>query len=103
MDEELNKLKSKMGTICRQMKLMTDEKELMNKWQETFDFRREQLKSNYFENWKQYFEEYPFCKNFNYALFVRILIFKLLELILKITIYFFLLRLKVMWHIFIQS
>lgn len=59
-----------MQTMCSQMKKITNEKELFEKWKESFAFRRNQLQTGYFSNWKLYFDEYPFCKQQNYTEYV---------------------------------
>lgn len=61
---------SDMEEICVQMKNIKDEKELFEQWKSTFTYRRYQLQSESFSNWKLYFDEYPFVKQQNYAQFV---------------------------------
>ncbi|XP_073825786.1 uncharacterized protein isoform X2 [Musca autumnalis] len=60
----------KMESTCVQLKNITDPDYLLKKWQSTFQYRRYQLHSGYFSNWKMYFDEYPFCKQENYATFI---------------------------------
>ncbi|XP_065357764.1 uncharacterized protein LOC135951935 isoform X2 [Calliphora vicina] len=62
---------SEMQAMCSQMKHITDDKELLAKWRESFAFRRHQLQTGSFSNWKLYFDEYPFCKQQNYAEFIE--------------------------------
>lgn len=61
-----------MQAICQNMKNIKNDRELLEKWKESFTYRRNQLQTGYFSNWKLYFDEYPFCKQQNYALFVSI-------------------------------
>lgn len=61
---------SDMEAMCSEMKHIHDEKLLLEKWKDSFSFRRHQLQMGYFSNWKLYFDEYPFCKQQNYAKFV---------------------------------
>ncbi|KAM7350932.1 uncharacterized protein ACRADG_003921 [Cochliomyia hominivorax] len=62
---------SDMQAMCSQLKQLKNDKELLDKWKESFAFRRNQLQTGYFSNWKLYFDEYPFCKQQNYALFIE--------------------------------
>lgn len=71
LDETLDKTNwSEMEALCAQMKTITNEKELLAKWMESFTYRRYQLQSEFFSNWKLYFDEYPFVKQQNYAQYV---------------------------------
>lgn len=63
---------SDMEAMCSELKHIHDEKLLLEKWKDSFTFRRHQLQMGWFGNWKLYFDEYPFCKQQNYAKFVSI-------------------------------
>ncbi|XP_059221849.1 uncharacterized protein LOC106086195 isoform X2 [Stomoxys calcitrans] len=60
----------KMESTCAGLKNIDDVSFLLKKWNKTFHYRRYQLSSEYFSNWKAYFDEYPFCKQQNYAIFI---------------------------------
>ncbi|XP_058980587.1 putative uncharacterized protein DDB_G0282133 isoform X2 [Musca domestica] len=60
----------KMESTCGHLKKIEDVNFLLKKWNATFDYRRYQLHSGFFSNWKAYFDEYPFCKQQNYATFI---------------------------------
>lgn len=59
-----------MESTCGHLKNIEDESFLLKKWNKTFRYRRYQLHSEQFASWKEYFDEYPFCKQQNYATFV---------------------------------